>query len=82
MECLAQSGELHGFEITKRLEQRGGTVYPILWRWAASGHVTMEKEQLASASREKRPRRIYYRITDKGIQTYNDLAQSRNYTDK
>lgn len=45
-----------------------GTLYPILYRLEAQGCVLSEKRQIG-----KRLQRVYYRITPKGTQLYQEM---------
>jgi DNA-binding PadR family transcriptional regulator len=49
-----------------------GTVYPVLRRMEASGHLRSEWEAEAEATAEKRPQRRYYQLTEAGLALLRD----------
>lgn len=55
-------GISHGFDIAEATGLRGGTVYPILRRFAEEGLVASSWEPAAIGRREGRPSRKYYRL--------------------
>jgi len=69
---VLEAGGGHGFEIVKRLSDRGcgllnlkeGTVYPVLYRLESSGLLKSEWEEGDSGRRG--PRRRIYTLTRKG----------------
>jgi DNA-binding PadR family transcriptional regulator len=69
---VLEAGDAHGFEILKRLDQRGcgllrlkeGTVYPVLYRLEKLGLVTARWEE--STSNRRGPRRRIYKLNAKG----------------
>lgn len=75
-----ETGEAHGLEILRRLEEAGcgllrlkeGSLYPALYRLEEAGLVTAEFEETTQGRRGAR-RRIY-RLTPKGRR---ELAKSR-----
>jgi DNA-binding PadR family transcriptional regulator len=77
---VLEHGDAHGFEILRRLEEKGcgalnlreGTLYPVLYRMEEAGLVTAQWESEASSRRG--PRRRIYKITKKGRR---DLAKRR-----
>ena len=76
------SQEFHGFEIMRRLEQRGcgalrlkeGTLYPVLYRLEKDGYLKARWESDSESAGRRGPRRRLYRLTAKGRQ---QLDQSR-----
>lgn len=78
--AILETAPAHGFDIVKKLQQRGegalqmreGTVYPVLYRMEASGLVKAHWDD--SPENRKGPRRKVYGITRKGIR---QLAQGR-----
>lgn len=67
-------GEAYGYEIIKRLERIEGlsftasTVYPLLARSTAAGHL-----RVRTAPSGKGPPRRYYRLTDAGRQRLREM---------
>ncbi len=59
-------GPAYGLEIMAATGQPSGTVYPALGRLEERGFVTTHWESNATARKEARPRRRYYRITAAG----------------
>ncbi len=67
-----ERGEAHGFEILRRLRERGrgilelkeGTLYPALYRLEEAGCICGEWED--NERRHRGPRRRIYRLTRKG----------------
>lgn len=67
-----ERGEAHGFEILRRLRERGrgilelkeGTLYPALYRLEEAGCICGEWED--NERRHRGPRRWIYRLTRKG----------------
>ena len=56
----------YGLEIMAATGQPSGTVYPALGRLEERGFVTAHWESRATARKEARPRRRYYKITPSG----------------
>ena len=61
-----RDGHAYGLEIMAATDQPSGTVYPALGRLEERGLVTAHWESGATARKEARPRRRYYRITASG----------------
>lgn len=69
---VLEDQDAHGFEVVKRLEERGcgllrlreGTVYPVLYRLEKAGLVKARWEDADSGRRG--PRRRIYQLTKKG----------------
>jgi len=61
-----REGHAYGLEIMAATDQPSGTVYPALGRLEERGLVTAHWESSATARKEARPRRRYYRITASG----------------
>jgi DNA-binding PadR family transcriptional regulator len=59
------TAELYGLEIADRTNLLPGTTYPILMRLNSIGWVTDRWEEIDPHD-EQRPRRRYYRLTEKG----------------
>jgi DNA-binding PadR family transcriptional regulator len=67
-----ERGEAHGFEILRRLRERGqgilelkeGTLYPALYRLEDAGYIRGEWED--NEQRHRGPRRRIYHLTKKG----------------
>ena len=59
-------GHHHGFDIMDATGLPSGTVYPILRRLDAEGHVRSRWEKEGLARREQRPPRRYYELTALG----------------
>lgn len=81
---LAESSEdLYGYDITRRLRQRGGrddlfgegSLYPILRNLSAAGHLSSRIVPSYSG-----PPRRYYRITEAGRQALLDWTMRWNRT--
>jgi DNA-binding PadR family transcriptional regulator len=78
--ALLEQAPAHGFELVKRLAERGngelqlkeGTIYPVLYRLEKGGLVLAEWE--ADDSGRKGPRRRIYSLTKSG---HKQLATSR-----
>jgi PadR family transcriptional regulator, regulatory protein PadR len=74
--------ESHGFEIMRKLEQRGcgalklkeGTLYPVLYRLEKDGYLKARWETDKEAAGRRGPRRRLYQLTRKG---HRKLDQSR-----
>ena len=73
LQALAQ-GYGYGFEIMRAAHLPSGTVYPLLRRLEASGHVESRWEDAERAHEEGRPPRRYYRATAAGRSA---LAEAR-----
>ena len=67
-------GHHHGFDIMDATRLPSGTVYPILRRLDAEGHVRSRWEKEGLARREQRPPRRYYELTALGRQTARDAV--------
>jgi DNA-binding PadR family transcriptional regulator len=67
-------GHHHGFDIMDATGLPSGTVYPILRRLDAEGHVRSRWEKEGVARREQRPPRRYYELTALGRQTAIESA--------
>jgi PadR family transcriptional regulator PadR len=73
-----RSGDAHGFEILRRLEEAGsgalklkeGSLYPALYRLEAAGMIKGAWED--SSSPRRGPRRRIYRLTQKGRRRFAD----------
>jgi PadR family transcriptional regulator PadR len=65
LQALLQ-GHHHGFDIMDATGLPSGTVYPILRRLDAEGHVRSRWEKDGVARREQRPPRRYYELTSSG----------------
>ena len=65
LQALLQ-GHHHGFDIMDATGLPSGTVYPILRRLDAEGHVRSRWEKEGLARREQRPPRRYYELTAPG----------------
>ncbi len=61
-----RDGHAYGLEIMAATGQPSGTVYPALGRLEERGFATAHWESSATARKEARPRRRYYRITTDG----------------
>ncbi len=59
-------GYRYGFDIMEGSGLPDGTVYPVLRRLEASGHVCSEWEDESKATADKRPQRRYYELTPMG----------------
>ena len=65
LQALAQ-GYAYGFEIMRAAHLPSGTVYPLLRRLEAGGHVESRWEEADRAHDEGRPPRRYYEATAAG----------------
>ena len=80
--AILEAEAMHGYEIVRRLEAAGqdqlsmkeGTVYPVLYRLEAAGHISARWE--AKQSTRRGPRRRIYRLTPKGKRK---LAEGRSH---
>lgn len=78
--AVLDDGETHGFNLLKRLQERGegafalkeGTVYPVLYRLEQAGLVTARWDD--DDSDRRGPRRRLYKLTRKG---HRSLAEAR-----
>ncbi len=61
-----RDGHGYGLEIMAATGQPSGTVYPALGRLEKRGFVTAHWESRATARKDARPRRRYYKITLSG----------------
>jgi PadR family transcriptional regulator PadR len=59
-------GYRYGLDIMEATGLPSGTVYPTLTRLESRGFVAGQWESQATADREKRPRRRYYKLTAAG----------------
>lgn len=73
LQALAQ-GMGYGFEIMRATGLPSGTVYPLLRRLEAAGHLSSSWEDAESAHEEGRPPRRYYEATPDGMVA---LAEAR-----
>jgi DNA-binding PadR family transcriptional regulator len=79
---VLKQAEAHGFEVLRRLEERGagalrlkeGTLYPVLYRLEDAGLIAGKWEDGQRARRG--PRRRVYRITSRGSR---ELARRRQH---
>jgi PadR family transcriptional regulator, regulatory protein PadR len=79
---VLSAGESHGFQIMRRIEERGcgalrlkeGTLYPVLYRLERDGYVKARWESEEEAAGRRGPRRRLYQLTSKGR---GKLDQSR-----
>ncbi|AYO78985.1 PadR family transcriptional regulator [Sphingobium sp. IP1] len=55
----------HGYELARRADVKSGTLYPLLIRLEAQGHLEAEWQQPVEAGR---PPRHAYRLTARGVQ--------------
>ena len=60
----ARGGWSHGYELTRLAEVKSGTLYPLLIRLEAQGHLEAEWQQPAEGGR---PPRHAYRLTASGV---------------
>ncbi|MCX4231842.1 PadR family transcriptional regulator [Streptomyces ortus] len=60
---------LYGLELSKMTDLPNGTLFPLLERLRQAGWVERYWEQDDIAEEEGRPRRRFFRLTDKGAQT-------------
>ena len=67
-------GHHHGFDIMDATGLPSGTVYPILRRLDAEGHVRSRWEKEGVARREQRPPRRYYELTGLGRDIARDAV--------
>lgn len=67
-------GHHHGFDIMDATGLPSGTVYPILRRLDAEGHVRSRWEKEGLARREQRPPRRYYELTAVGRQVAREAV--------
>ena len=65
LQALSQ-GLGYGFEIMRATHLPSGTVYPLLRRLEAGGHVASSWEDATVAHEEGRPPRRYYQATPEG----------------
>jgi DNA-binding PadR family transcriptional regulator len=80
--AMLEDGEQHGYELLRRLEERGcgllrmreGTVYPVLYRLEDAGYVKARWED--DRAERRGPRRRMYRLTPKGKRK---LAEGRDH---
>lgn len=78
---LLERGEAHGFEILRRLRQRGcgaldlkeGTLYPVLYRLERAGVVRARWE--ADTKGRRGPRRRIYRLAKSGKRDLDSRRQ-------
>lgn len=56
----------HGYELVKITGLKSGTLYPMLSRLVLRGWLRVRYEKI-DPRRAKRPPRVYYRITAKGL---------------
>ncbi|MEM7414820.1 MAG: PadR family transcriptional regulator [Gemmatimonadota bacterium] len=66
LQALSQ-GLGYGFEIMRATHLPSGTVYPLLRRLEAAGHVASSWEAAEKAHEEGRPPRRYYEATPDGV---------------
>jgi PadR family transcriptional regulator PadR len=73
--ALADSGGgwRHGYDLVRATGLKSGTLYPLLIRLAAQGHLDAEWQQPAAAGR---PPRHAYRLTASGIRLAREDAES------
>jgi PadR family transcriptional regulator PadR len=71
--ALADSGGgwRHGYDLVRATGLKSGTVYPLLIRLAAQGHLDAEWQQPAAAGR---PPRHAYRLTASGMRLAREGA--------
>ncbi len=65
-------GYRYGFDIMEGSGLPDGTVYPVLRRLEASGHLRSEWDDEAEATAQKRPQRRYYELTGQGQALLHD----------
>ncbi len=63
------AGSVYGFGIMERTGLPSGTVYPALRRLERDGLIRSEWEKAATAEKELRPARKYYKLTPGGRTT-------------
>lgn len=73
LQALAQNMG-YGFEIMRATQLPSGTVYPLLRRLEAAGHLSSSWEDAETAHEEGRPPRRYYEATKEGLAA---LAEAR-----
>ena len=78
---LAQAGQgwCHGYELCRRAGVKSGTLYPLLIRLEAQGHLEAEWQAPAESGR---PPRHAYRLTESGRQVALDnppIGAGRDY---
>jgi len=66
------SGTEYGFDVIDTTGLPSGTVYPALARLERDGYVKSRWEDAATARKDKRPPRRYYRITAAGVTVLNE----------
>ena len=69
-----RDGVCYGLDIVTRTRLPSGTVYPTLGRLRKSGLVKAHWEDQRRAEREGRPRRRYYELTQRGVETLTEGA--------
>ena len=69
-------GLRYGFDIMDDTGLKSGTVYRALSRLEERGLVRSKWEPARVAAKEKRPRRCYYEITERGAAELSDARES------
>lgn len=64
-----EGGWTHGYDLCRRADIRSGTLYPLLIRLQAQGHLEAEWQEPAEPGR---PPRHAYRLTESGRQLARD----------
>ena len=70
-----QAGHRYGFDVMDATGLPDGTVYPILRRLERRGVLAASWEDEATAKREHRPQRRYYRVTPVGEEAMHEVLE-------
>jgi len=81
LSLLEQNGEMYGYELVKAMDERSdgafalpeGTIYPVLYRLEDQGYVQQRTVRVG-----KRMDRIYYSLTEEGVEFSHSLRQEYN----
>lgn len=74
LQALAQDFG-YGFEIMRATQLASGTVYPLLRRLEAAGHLSSSWEDAETAHEEGRPPRRYYQATPEGMVALSEARE-------
>lgn len=77
---MLKEGKKYAYEIMQEINYlftdvvvfRTGTIYPVIYRMEDEGLVTADKVSMIGTRRKER---VYYSITDKGIEEYERLSK-------
>lgn len=77
---MLKEGKRYGYELMQEINSlftdvvafRSGTIYPVIYRMEDEGFVTADKISMIGTRRKER---VYYSITDKGLEEYQRLSK-------